>query len=157
MKRILLAGAALLLTPLAQAADVNITFSDEFKEALAEDYGVREGDYLVKLLTEDLEREFRDAGASISTINVTIEKAKPNRPTMKQMGDKPGLSFESFSIGGAELTGEVIGANGETLANLNYDWFERDIRWAQHAATWSDANRTFGRFATRLSKAVANS
>lgn len=156
MKRILLAGAALMLAPIAQAAEVNITFSDEFKEALADDYGVREGEYLVKLLQADLEREFSKAGPSIAAVNVTIEAAKPNRPTMKQMGDKIGLSFESFSIGGAELTGEVIGVNGETLANLNYDWYENDIRWARHSATWADADRTFGRFATKLSKSVKN-
>lgn len=156
MKRILLAGAAFMLAPIAQAAEVNITFSDEFQEALADDYGVREGEYLVKLLKADLEREFGKADPSIAAVNVTIEKAKPNRPTMKQMGDKIGLSFESFSIGGAELTGEVIGANGETLANLNYDWYENDIRWAQHSTTWSDADRTFGRFATKLSKSVNN-
>ena len=157
MKRILLAGAALMLTPIAQAADINISFSDEFTESLNDDYGVREGEYLVKLLKADFEREFRDEMSDISAINVTIEAAKPNRPTMKQMSDEIGLSFESFSIGGAELTGEVIGLNGETVANLNYDWYENDIRWAQHLSTWSDANRTFGRFASKLSKTLKTS
>ena len=157
MKRILLAGAALMLTPIAQAADINISFSDEFTESLNDDYGVREGEYLVKLLKADIEREFRDEMSDISAINVTIEAAKPNRPTMKQMSDEIGLSFESFSIGGAELTGEVIGLNGETVANLNYDWYENDIRWAQHLSTWSDANRTFGRFASKLSKTLKTS
>ncbi|MAP95388.1 MAG: hypothetical protein CMK07_10595 [Ponticaulis sp.] len=154
MKKLFLAVAALALAPIAQAAEVNVSYSDEFIEALNEDYGTREGEYLTRLLTEDIEREFSDM-SNVGTVNVVIERAKPNRPTMKQMSDTIGLSFQSFSIGGAALTGEVIGVDGTTLASLDYDWFENDIRFAQSSTTWSDANRSFGRFARKLSKASA--
>jgi len=157
MKRFYLAGAALLLAPIAQAADVNIRFSDEFRESLTEEYGVREGEYLTDLLKDDIARAFAEQMDQIGQINVVIEAAKPNRPTMKQMSDTIGLSFESYSLGGAALTGQVIGLNGETLANIEYDRYENDIRFVKGYSTWTDANRTFGRFARKLSDAAKTS
>ncbi|MAK62838.1 MAG: hypothetical protein CMK09_17860 [Ponticaulis sp.] len=153
MKPFLLASAALLLAPLANAVDVNVSYSEAFSEKLAEDYGEREGEKLTERLTSQLERKFEDV-AGVQTINVVIEDAKPNRPTMKQMSDQIGLSYQSFSLGGADLHGEVISMDGSTLAEIDYDWYENDIRWSEGRSTWGDAMRTFQRFSGKLSKAA---
>lgn len=153
MKPLLLAGAALLLAPFANAAEINVSFSEDFSEKLTEDYGAREGERLVERLTSQLERKF-DGMAGVQTINVVIEDAKPNRPTMQQMSDRIGLSYQSFSLGGADLHGEVIGVDGSMITEIDYDWYENDIRWSENRATWGDAMRTFQLFSGKLSKAV---
>ncbi len=80
--------------------------------------------------------------------------AKPNRPTFKQMADRPGLSMESFGIGGAEVKGEQVMPGGGKIM-LGYSWYESDIRWSQAQATWSDAERAIDSFARRLAEGDA--
>jgi hypothetical protein len=157
MKYILLAGAALMMAPLAQAADIKVAFSEDFSETLTDDYGTREGDYLTKRLTKDIEQAFGERLDQIGTISLIIDKAKPNRPTFKQMGDRPGLSMQSISIGGADVSGTVTDLSGNVIAELQYDDYETDIRQVVGSSTWSDANRTFDRFARKLSKASLSS
>ena len=148
MKTLLLAGAALMIAPIAQAGEINISFSEDFTETLNEDYGVREGEVLIEELTEDLTRTFGDELASMGDINITIIDAKPNRPTFEQMG--AGLSFESISIGGADLVGEVVDADGAVIASVEYDYYSHSIEDSIGRTTWSDARRAFDRFTRRL-------
>ena len=159
MKSLFLAGAAeLLFAPLAQAGTVNVSFSEEFTEKLTEDYGLREGEYLTRELTEDIERAFGSRMDTVGEINIVIEDARPNRPTFHQLGEEPGLSYQSFGIGGAKLSGEVLSADGDVLASIDgYRRYENDIRMVQGYATWTDANRTFSRFARKLNGEVAGS
>lgn len=153
MKYMLLAGAALMMAPFAQAADIKVAFSDDFAETLADDYGTREGEYLTRRLTKEIEQAFGDRLDQIGTITLIIDEAKPNRPTFKQLGDTPGLSMQSISIGGADVSGTVTDLSGNVIADLQYDDYETDIRQVVGSATWTDANRTFDRFARKLSKA----
>ena len=69
----------------------------------------------------------------------------------KELGDKPGMSFQSFGIGGAEIEGRTITADG-VATPVSYRWFETDIRNTWANSTWSDAQTTFDRFARRLSR-----
>lgn len=155
MKRILLAAAALSLAPLAQAADISVSYSEDFAEELEENYGTREGEYLTREIIEDLEREFGKKGVDPARVEVTIINAKPNRPTIKQLGDEPGLDFgRSIAIGGMDLEAKVFDASGAEVSSFQYDWFENDIRFAQGASTWSDANRASRRFATKFAKSL---
>jgi hypothetical protein len=78
---------------------------------------------------------------------VTIEDARPNRPTFEQMSRDTGLSLQSFGIGGAEMSGELLSAGGQSLGQMSYAWYENDIRDAQFGGTWSDAYRAFDKFA----------
>ena len=149
MKHILLAAAALALAPIAQAGEIHISFSEELNEKIADDYGERERERLVDELTEDLMREFAPILSSVGDVNVVIEDARPNRPTFEQMTEQS-LSFESISIGGAEMTGEVFSLSGELIASEEYDYFSHDITDSVGRATWSDARRAFSRFATRF-------
>ncbi len=149
MKQILLAAAALALAPIAQAGEIHISFSEELNEKIAEDYGERERARLVDELTDDLMREFAPIMSSVGDVNVTIEDVRPNRPTFRQMTAQS-LSFESISLGGAHVTGEVFSTSGELIASEDYDFFTRDITDSVGRATWSDTRRAFSRFADRL-------
>ena len=85
-------------------------------------------------------------------IEVTLNNVKPNRPTFKQLADTPGLSMESFGIGGATIEARVIAPDG-TVTPVSYQWYENDIRWVTGYWTWTDAEWTFDRFARRLAHA----
>lgn len=156
MKRILTSLAALsLLAAPAFAEDIySFQTSEDFQEKLEDDYGERELKFLTKEIRKDLDRELAKVGVSPTRIDVTILDARPNRPTFEQLGAN-GLSFRSFSTGGMDLKVTAFGADGETLGELEYGWFENDIRFAQNRATWSDARRASDRFARKFAKSIA--
>jgi hypothetical protein len=156
MRTVALATATVLLSAtaaLAAPATVNVTISPELQAKAAKKYGVRDINELAASLKKSVVGELARSGAyADAKIDLVLADAKPNRPTFKQMGDTPGLSFESFGIGGARITGTATAANG-AVTPLDYRWYETDIRWAQYNATWGDAYTTFQRFAHRLATA----
>lgn len=157
MRLTILAAAALALAPLAGATTVNVSFSDDFTEKLAEDYGDREGEKLIEEITEDLTKQFAKNGVEVARVDVVILDAKPNRPTMKQLGDRPGLDgFRSISVGGMSLEGTAYSAQGAQLGTKSYRWFETDIRDAVGAGMWSDARRASDRFARKFAKDLSS-
>lgn len=150
-----LAATALALganaSPLGPVANINVSIGADLQDK-ADDYGARELDYLTSDLRRSVERALDRDGAlaaSGGTLDLVIEDAKPNRPTMRQMAAKSGLSYESFGIGGATVTGVLTAADGRQTP-VRYRWYESDIRWSQAASTWMDAETTFDRFARRL-------
>ena len=152
MKHLLAAAILAGLAPAAMAAEINVSYAPEFSETLTEDYGVKEGEYLSRRVREDLERELAKSGADVARIDVTIVDAKPSRPTFKQGSDKPGLDmFRSVSIGGMELKAVAFDASGAPAGELEYDWYEHDIR-NTGLTTWHDASRASSRFASRFAK-----
>ena len=152
MKYLLVAAAALLAAPGALATEFAVTYSPEFQEKLQEDYGLREGEYLAGHIEDDLMREFKAAGLEVDHVDVTIVKAVPNKPTFKQLGDKPGLDYgASIGIGGMKLTATAYDADGGKMGELTYDWFETDIRNAG-LTTWYDAKKASDRFARKFVK-----
>jgi len=168
MKRILTAISLIALSaaPAALAGDGNhaeapvpydiaVEYSADFMEKLEDDYGVREGDYLAGEVMEDIARAMTKRGVAFGSIKVTILDAKPNRPTFEQLSAEPGLSFQSFGIGGMKLAATAFDEDGSVLGKLEYSWFENDIRDAQGRATWWDANRASRRFATKFAKQLA--
>jgi hypothetical protein len=152
MKHLLISACMLALVPAAYAGDVTVTFSEEFAEKLEKELGEREGVKLSEMIVKDVTDAFAGDLDQIGAINVTIVDARANRPTFKELGDTPGLSMQSFSVGGASLTGDVLDAEGNVVSSLSYKYFENDIRFAQGRATWSDARRSFDRFADKLAK-----
>ena len=124
-------------------------------------YGDRELERLTERLEDKLVSRLAKKGVQVSdtastVLRVTIEDAKPNRPTFEQLSKEPGLSFESFGLGGAELQAELIAAGGQSLGTMSYEWYENDIRDARFGGIWSDAHRAFGRFASKAAKTLAN-
>ncbi len=147
---LLLAGSA--TTAFAAPASVSVTVGPELQAKAAKDFGQRDIDDLAKELRTSVEKRLAKTGAyDGARIELQLTDAKPNRPTFKQMSDRPGLSFESFSIGGAKIDGHAIAPDGH-VTPLSYSYFEPDIRWARLAGTWSDAQWTIDRFAYRLGR-----
>ncbi len=123
-------------------------------------YGNRDLDRLAERLERKLESRLEKYGVATdpnaaTKVRLVITDADPNRPTFNQLGKEPGLSYESFAIGGAEFEGSIF--NGDTeLGTLRYAWYETDIRDAKYGGTWSDANRAIDRFAKKTAKMLAS-
>ena len=150
-------AAAAALAPAAYASEISIEFSPDFQEKLEKDYGTSEGEKLTREVREDIERELGKANIDPASIKVTILDAKPNRPTFKQLGDKPGLdAMRSKSIGGMDLKGVAYSADGSALAELEYDWYETNIEMTHAAGVWSDAERASRRFAQKLAEKLGD-
>ena len=154
MRALALATAALLAsatTALAAPATVTVAVGPKLQEK-TDDYGAREIAYLTDRLRASVERNLARAGAlQDARVELVLLDAKPNRPTFEQLRDKPGLSMESFGVGGAEIGGRIVAPDGSETP-VAYRWYESDIRRAVGLATWSDAIWTFNRAAARLAK-----
>lgn len=145
--------------------------------AKVDEYGDRDVEQLVQILRGDLQRELgrigrlADSGAADAVLNVVIEDAMPNRPTAQQESGRTRpmdprsarvtrsprpLDPRSVFIGGAEVSATLVDTGGSALGHFAYEWQTRpDISRSEYAVTWTDARRTFGRFASRLADAVA--
>lgn len=159
MRIIALAAAAALLLPAGAAfaapASVSVTIGPELQKTALKKYGIKDVNRLAESLRSDVERELTKTGAyDGARVELVLVDAKPNRPTFKQMGDNPGLSYQSFGLGGAKIEGQAIAADG-TVTPLRYGWYETDIGQTWYQSTWSDAEWTFDRFATKLSRGEA--
>ena len=159
MRIIALAAAAALLVPGAAAfaapASVSVTVGPELQKKALKKYGVKDVNRLAESLRSDVERELTKTGAyDGARVELVLVDATPNRPTFKQMSDMPGLSYQSFGLGGARIKGQAIAADG-AVTPIAYSWYENDIRQAWYQPTWADAEWTFDRFATKLSRGQA--
>lgn len=155
MRIFILSTAALALSAscaLAAPASVKVQLSPELQARFDRTYGAREAETLTKDLRQSVEAALAKTGAyPDARIELTLTDAKPNRPTFKQLGDTPGLSLESFGVGGATIDGHVVASDGK-MAPVSYRWYETDIRQAPSRAVWSDAMWTFDRFARKLAR-----
>lgn len=123
-------------------------------EKKAREYGVRD----VETLRQQLESETQKALGKKGRLNpnggrleLVLADAVPNRPTFEQLGNKPGLSYESFAIGSARIEGQYVGPDGQTSPI----WFEdraMDIQQSRHTDTWYDAYNAISRFARELTR-----
>jgi len=164
--RLVLAAASIAVVTFATAGAASaaplviapIAVSEELAEEFTEDFGERERQHLQELVYDALAdaltaqgAQIVDAGAPL-ILEATIVSADPNKPTMKQLSDTPGLDyFYSVSIGGAEINGVLRRANGEVVSETHYRRYSTDLREAYLAAgTWSDARRAARGFARRV-------
>ncbi|MET0272924.1 MAG: hypothetical protein ABW360_08020 [Phenylobacterium sp.] len=158
MRTLILATIALLASgsaALAAPAHVSVTLGPDLRAKAVKTYGVKEVDRLADTLRKDVERELTKTGAyDGARVDLVLVDAVPNRPTFKQLGDVPGLSFQSFGIGGAKIEGQITAADG-AVTPVGYKYYESDIRYARANWTWADAEWTFDRFAARLGRGQA--
>jgi hypothetical protein len=146
---VLLAGAT---TALAAPASVTVTVGPELQAKAIKTLGVRDVNQLAADLQSTVAKKLAKSTAyDGAKIELVLSDAQPNRPTFKQMGDKPGLSYESFGIGGAKIDGRAVAADG-SVTPIAYKYYESDIRYARHGGTWADAEGTFQRFAYDLGR-----
>ena len=128
------------------AAEVTVGLSTAL-QAKREEIGQRDLDELRADLTDTVTRALaRHQGGvlHITKVSLVIEDAKANRPTFAVMARRPGLSMQSLSLGGAKVSGQVTGADGQVHA-LSVSYYSSDLRDVIAAATWSDAYRAFDR------------
>jgi hypothetical protein len=156
MRAILIAAATLLAAPAwAAPAEVSVTIAPALQKTFKTQYGDREAVRLADSLKTSVERALvKSATHDGARIELELVDVKPNRPTFKQLGDKPGLSMQSFGVGGAALKGRMVAADGRETP-LSYRWFETDIENTHANWVWSDAEWAFDRFARRLAKGEA--
>ena len=104
-------------------------------------------DELAQTVTRALARSGDYPGAQI---NLVLTDLKPNRPTMQQTIDRPGLSmFDSISIGGVAIEGEIITADGQRLP-VRYSRYTTSLADVFGFNTWEEANRAYDRFASNI-------
>ena len=124
-------------------------------------YGEKDLTKLTSFFQDKMTDAFTRKGLTVSddapvVLRVTVEDAKPNRPTFKQLSKQPSLSYESIANGGAELSAELISAGGTSLGTMNYKFYETDLRDSRYGSTWSDARQSMRRFANKAAKTLAN-
>lgn len=146
-----LAGSA-LAEPLSTVSSVQVTVGPELAKKAVEDYGVRDVDRLVAELRTDVERQLQRTGVLAGgRVELTLTDARPNRPTFKQLGDRPGLSYQSFGTGGLAIEGKAISIDGD-VTPIRYSWYETDLRDSRIGGTWADAEYGIDRFAFQLGR-----
>ncbi len=150
-----IAGLMLMAAP-ATALTVEVQSSEAFQEKLDDDLGVREAEHLADSVTKELEKAFTKKGIEAERVIVTIEDARPNRPTFKQLGDRIGLDpIRSFGTGGAKLSAIAYDATGAEIGQLEYKWYQNDITQSANLTTWHDARWAFDRFARRFANSLS--
>jgi hypothetical protein len=139
----------------AAPARVDVAIGPELQAKAVKTYGLREVRGLAERLRERVQRELARTGAyADSHVVLELTDAVPNRPTFKQMSDRPGLSFDSFGIGGAEIEGHVVSPDGR-VQPVSYRYYDTSIRDLDGVSTWYEADWTIGRFARDLAHGQA--
>lgn len=143
---------ALATAAQAQAPNVTVTLGPKLQEQV-EDLGPREvrdqADRLAERVREALARRNDLNGTAV---NLVLTDLKPNRPTLQQLTDRPGLDrIRSVSIGGAAVKGEIVTADGRNLP-FEYDRFNSSLADVYGFSTWWEADRVFDRVARKIAE-----
>jgi hypothetical protein len=134
----------------ADGLQLNITYAPKAEKTIVKTYGERERETIRGILEKNLTRAL---GGQATRVDIVINNVVANRPTFKELGDRPSLSFQSYGIGGADISGKAFDANGNLVGEVSYDWYG-DIHYAQTSWTWTDAERAFYQFSRQLARAI---
>lgn len=135
---------------LAQAPTVNVSVGGALQQD-ADKLGARDVNdqaaRLARIVQSELERRNALDGARVDLV---LTDLKPNRPTMQQMVDRPGLDgIRSISIGGATVEGQITLADGQ-VQPVRYDWYSNNLQDVRGYGTWQDAETAYQRLASNL-------
>lgn len=146
----IVAAAALATPASSQTPQVTVTVGGDLTEEVA-DLGPRDVDRQLERLRTVVERRLaRTDALDGARIHLVLTDLRPNRPTLEQVSDRPGLSMiDSISIGGAAIEGEVVTADGQRLP-VRYERFSTSIDEVRGFSTWQDADRAYERLAANL-------
>lgn len=155
------AAAAFAQTAAAAPATLGpISFSPEFQAELDQEFGVREGEVLQRAVSEAVGAALAARGASLSesaplSVEILIVDADPNRPTMQQLIDQPGLdAIHSVSIGGAELRAVLRDADGQVVSEVTHRRYNHSLSdLVGPPSTWTEARRAIRQFAAKVADA----
>lgn len=136
----------------AQAPNVTTTLGPRLQEQI-EYLGPREvQDQADRLAEEVREALARRNDLNAATVSLVLTDLKPNRPTLQQLSDKPGLDrIRSVSVGGAAVEGEIVTADGRRLP-FAYDRFNTSLAEVYGFTTWWEADRVFDRVARKIAE-----
>ncbi len=160
----LIAGlAALAFSQAAYAAAVDVapvTFSPELQEALNDELGAREGEYLSAAVRDAVTNALVQRGATLGggdlTLEIAILDADPNRPTLEQVSRRPGLDMmRSVSIGGAELRAVLRNAGGDVVSEVSHRRYNHTLADVGASTTWGEARHAIRQFAQKVGDAYA--
>ncbi|WP_333585739.1 hypothetical protein [Phenylobacterium sp.] len=131
---------------------VHVTLAESLQAKADATYGRAEVDRLAEALRREVERELERVGVMAGgRVELILTDARPSRPTLQELGARPGLSSRSFGLGGAAIEGEMISFDGKTVP-VSFSWYANDINDSRRQAVWGDAEWAFERFARRLSR-----
>ncbi len=137
---------------LAAPADVRVLIDSKLQTKAQTTLGTGDIERLAKQLERSVVRELDRTGVLAGArVELVLMDAVPSRPTFKQLSNRPGLSMQSFGLGGATIEGRSIAVDG-TITPIRYAWYESDIEQAPYRVTWSDADTAVDRFARRLAR-----
>jgi len=135
--------------PLPPVSEVQVTIGPRL-EAKARDYGQRDLDLLAQELKTDVENQLRRKnrlGPGGVRLMLTITDAKPDHPTMAQLGNNPSLDYmRSVGRGSATIDGVEIKPDGARRP-VHFDYEQMYLRDARAESTWGDAENAFDWFA----------
>lgn len=154
----LMATTASAAAPIGSVSQIDISIGSWLDQKRVDKVDDRDLAYLKEELRKSVEHQLARSGKLSPTggrLELVIEDAVANRPTMRELGYYPSLSFKSFANGGAEITGVYVAPDGSRTP-IGYVRQEMDIREARYAYTWRDANRAFDSFAVALAKGEAD-
>ncbi len=134
----------------ADPATVRVTLGPDLQDKV-ENLGSREVQQQADRLAQVVEQTLARRGAlDGARIDLVLTDLKPNRPTMEQAIDRPGLDpIRSVSIGGATIEGQITTASGEVLP-VRYDWHTTNLADVYGYSTWQDAETAYRRLASNL-------
>lgn len=135
---------------LAQAPTVNVSVGGDLQQDVVK-LGARDVNEQTTRLAGVVQAELERRGAlEGARIDLVLTDLKPNRPTMQQMVNQPGLDgMRSISLGGATIEGQITLADGQ-VQPIRYDWHSNSLRDVRGYSTWQDAEIAYQRLATNL-------
>ena len=154
----LMATSAFAAAPIGPVSQIDISIGSWLDQKRVDKVNDRDLQYLKEELRKSVEGQLAKTGRlapSGGRLELVIEDAVNNRPTMQELSYYPSLSYKSFANGGAEITGVYVAPDG-TRTPIGYERQEMDIREARYAYTWRDANRAFDSFAVALANGQAD-
>lgn len=135
--------------PLPTISEVQVRIGPRL-EAKAHDYGQDDLNTLAHDLKKDVEDQLRRKGRlgpGGGRLMLTITDARPDHPTMTQLGNNPSLDYmRSVGRGAATIDGVEIDPNGARRP-IHFDYEQMFMREARVQSTWGDAENTFDWFA----------
>lgn len=146
----LAAAAAVASAAQAQPTGVSVALDPAF-ETKAEQLGRTEVQEQMDRLGEIVSRAIAaDPDLAGARVELVLTDLRPNRPTLEQVRDRPGLDpFRSISIGGAAIEGRIVTADGQ-VRPVSYERFSTSLSEVHGAGVWDDAERAYRRLASNL-------
>lgn len=137
---------------MAEPASINVTVGDDLQKQL-EELGPHDVQRQVARLGDVVRRALSRNGAlDGAQVDLVLTDLKPNRPTVRQPADQPGLDgLRSLSVGGASIEGQITTADGR-IVPVRYDWYSSSLADARGSNTWQDADRAYRVLAVNLAE-----